>query len=256
MAEYTAIFTKPYADGYEDLPSQDTPITAQTLNDKDDALEHIEDYLSTYDIPSDASEVSYDNTSGGLVANSVQSAIEELVGKKANASCLAYVNTAEGLIFPDIASKEFAIGDHFMHKGKFCTAIATIAQGATLTKNTNYVEGNISDYITSKDITADLTWNTSGNTFAHKSASLCGNVITINVRFSATVVSANHVLVEIPDKYMPKSGWYFGMIMKSWSGTPISAVVYKLNATGQLYLPAVTGFETGQGYIGSFTYII
>ena len=49
MANYTKVFTKPYADGYEDLPSQNTPITAETLNDKDDTLEHIEDYL--YDNP-------------------------------------------------------------------------------------------------------------------------------------------------------------------------------------------------------------
>lgn len=49
MANYTKVFTKPYADGYEDLPSQTTPITAETLNDKDDTLEHIEDYL--YDNP-------------------------------------------------------------------------------------------------------------------------------------------------------------------------------------------------------------
>lgn len=49
MANYTKVFTKPYADGYEDLPSQNTPITAETLNDKDDTLEHIEGYL--YDNP-------------------------------------------------------------------------------------------------------------------------------------------------------------------------------------------------------------
>lgn len=45
MANYTPIFEKPYPEGYEDLPLETTPVTAQTLNDKDDALEHIEDYL-------------------------------------------------------------------------------------------------------------------------------------------------------------------------------------------------------------------
>ena len=45
MAQYEKVFTKPYEDGYENLPSQNTPITAQTLNDKDTAIEHIEDFL-------------------------------------------------------------------------------------------------------------------------------------------------------------------------------------------------------------------
>lgn len=46
MAQYERIFEKPYEDGYEDLPSQNTPITASTLNDKDAAIEHIEDFLN------------------------------------------------------------------------------------------------------------------------------------------------------------------------------------------------------------------
>ena len=83
MAEYTAIFTKPYADGYEDLPSQNTPITAQTLNDKDAVIENIESYLSGNDIPSDAEELSYDNTVSGMTADNVQSAIDELNDAKA-----------------------------------------------------------------------------------------------------------------------------------------------------------------------------
>lgn len=44
---YTRIFEKPYEDGYKDKPFETTPVTASTLNDKDDALEHIEDYLET-----------------------------------------------------------------------------------------------------------------------------------------------------------------------------------------------------------------
>ena len=82
MAQYTAIFTKPYEDGYENLPSQNTPITAETLNDKDDAIVNIETYLSGNDIPSDAEGLSYDNTDSGLTADNVQSAIDELADEK------------------------------------------------------------------------------------------------------------------------------------------------------------------------------
>lgn len=45
MANYTPIFEKPYPNGYEDLPSETTPVTAETLNDKDDAIVNIESYL-------------------------------------------------------------------------------------------------------------------------------------------------------------------------------------------------------------------
>lgn len=43
------------------------------------------------------------------------------------------------------SSQAYAVGGHFYKDGKFCTAIAQIASGATFTKGTNYVEGTIAD---------------------------------------------------------------------------------------------------------------
>ena len=43
------------------------------------------------------------------------------------------------------ASQAYAVGEHFIRGGKFCTAIAAIASGATLTQGTNYVEGTIAE---------------------------------------------------------------------------------------------------------------
>lgn len=48
------------------------------------------------------------------------------------------------------ASKAYAVGEHFIRNDKFCTVIAAIASGATLTLNTNYVEGTIADNITKR----------------------------------------------------------------------------------------------------------
>lgn len=42
---YTPNFTPTYENGWEDLPSENTPITAEALNNYDEAIEHIEDYL-------------------------------------------------------------------------------------------------------------------------------------------------------------------------------------------------------------------
>lgn len=49
---YTKNFTPEYEDGWENLPSEDTPITASALNNYDDAIEYIEDYLEDNDIVS------------------------------------------------------------------------------------------------------------------------------------------------------------------------------------------------------------
>lgn len=43
------------------------------------------------------------------------------------------------------ASQPYAVGEHFIRNDKFCTAIASIASGATLTQGTNYVEGTIAE---------------------------------------------------------------------------------------------------------------
>lgn len=43
------------------------------------------------------------------------------------------------------ASKRYEIGNHFIKDGYFCTAIAVIASGATLTLNTNYTRGDIAN---------------------------------------------------------------------------------------------------------------
>lgn len=48
------------------------------------------------------------------------------------------------------SSRDYAVGEHFYKNGEFCTAITSIAQGATFTLGTNYVEGTIADSITDK----------------------------------------------------------------------------------------------------------
>lgn len=43
------------------------------------------------------------------------------------------------------ASRAYAIGEHFIRDGAFCTAKTAIASGAAFTLNTNYTAGNIGD---------------------------------------------------------------------------------------------------------------
>lgn len=46
MSEYTKKFVNPYPNGWKDLPSHETPVTANALQEHTDAIESIEDYLN------------------------------------------------------------------------------------------------------------------------------------------------------------------------------------------------------------------
>lgn len=128
MAQYEKVFTKPYEDGYENLPSQNTPITASTLNDKDTAIEHIEDFLDGQEFPT----------------------AEEKAAWNAKADITSIGIDESGRT---TASKAYAIGEHFYKDGKFCTAKTAIASGGTFTLNTNYEEGDISTSLKSAEDT-------------------------------------------------------------------------------------------------------
>lgn len=51
---YSKGFTNPYPSGWENLPSEDTPVTAEALQAHTDAIEHIDDYLFDNQIESKA----------------------------------------------------------------------------------------------------------------------------------------------------------------------------------------------------------
>ena len=61
---YEKVFTPLYEDGWEDLPSESTPITAQALDNYDEAIENIEDYLENNPIENANANLAdeYDNT--------------------------------------------------------------------------------------------------------------------------------------------------------------------------------------------------
>jgi hypothetical protein len=89
-----------------------------------------------------ASPVHYNLLAMDLNGNFIDS------GKKA--SDLTPVSATGTVEAESTASQAYAIGEHFLRNGKFCTAIADIASGAALTLNTNYVEGTIADVLANK----------------------------------------------------------------------------------------------------------
>lgn len=89
-------------------------------------------YIVTDDNTIAAADVSYDNSASGLTASTTQAAVDELADGKANQSQLAYVESGT------TASRAYAEGEYFCRDGQTCRAKTAIAQGATLTLDTNY----------------------------------------------------------------------------------------------------------------------
>lgn len=79
----------------------------------------------------------------------IRADVQEAIADKADQDALAPVENGS------TASQAYAIGEHFMRDGAFCTAIAAIASGGSFTLNTNYVVGTIADAFSS--LSSDLT---------------------------------------------------------------------------------------------------
>lgn len=82
--------------------------------------------------PTDGQVLTYNGTTGKWGNQTPSGVAESVVGTVENGTT---------------ASQPYAVGEHFIRNDKFCTVIAAIASGATLTQGTNYVEGSISQAI-------------------------------------------------------------------------------------------------------------
>ena len=140
MAQYEKIFTKPYEDGYENLPSQNTPITAQTLNDKDTAIEHIENFLDGKEVLTPTEKTDF----GGAVNKITEN---EQNGYLKNKNLLSGIeNGTINSSGTDIANIQYARNVGFIPviSGKTYTMSLTPTGGKTIRISTNLFESLIS----------------------------------------------------------------------------------------------------------------
>lgn len=79
MAEYTKVFENPYPDGWKNLPNEETPITADALQEHTDAIENIEQYLADNPISGgggSSADVKYYERNGFLSKNLLNPTME------------------------------------------------------------------------------------------------------------------------------------------------------------------------------------
>lgn len=389
MAQYERIFEKPYADGYENLPSQNTPITAQTLNDKDAAIEHIEDFLDGKEFPTSLADLSDDSThrlvtdtektawngavsdidyyeqNGFLSKNLFELDIDtssvpenitytdngdgtvtvsstaaggarylilgtytvkqnqtiKLVGCPSNGGSqthrlvltysgsvlvsdngngVTYTNdsgsditvnvsvriaanyVSSGLLFKPMismdanitysdymqyadsnveltsnrvyisaigtnesgrttASKAYAIGEHFYKDGKFCTAIASISSGATLTLNTNYVEGTIANAVRYEQTVINMS---EGLTYTARDVLRNGRVADIYIYMTAPDTSLTSVLIGTTP-FKPQNNFAFLPVYSGAEPYEIVGSVFIRKNTGEIVLSRNSSVASG-----------
>ena len=91
-------------------------------------------YVTDQDLPTTYAQLDDSTTAADKVWSS-----QKVNTQKADNSVIAPVENGA------TASRAYAIGEHFIRNGAFCTAKTAIASGATLTQGTNYNVGNIAN---------------------------------------------------------------------------------------------------------------
>jgi hypothetical protein len=100
------------------------------------------------------------------------------------------------------ASQAYAIGEHFYKNGKFCTAKAAIAQGASFTLGTNYVEGTIADILNEIDIPFTVGSDFELSTGVNRITKLVGDfyIISLNIKVKNNIsASSNSIILSFND---------------------------------------------------------
>lgn len=125
---YTPVFQKPYPDGWENLPSEDTPITAEALDGYDEAIKNIEDYLRDNDIveieanPQDASTES-------LTKIGIGGTVYAVSGDSATVLTSTLSAGSTSLTFSNVAITTTAMYDVYADKYGFTPTNITITTG-------------------------------------------------------------------------------------------------------------------------------
>lgn len=164
--------------------------------------------------PTDGQVLTYNGTTGKWGNQTPSGVAESVVGTAENGAT---------------ASKAYAVGEHFIRNDKFCTVIAAIASGATLTLNTNYVEGTIAEAVANK-------YNYS--TTEH----VCGTWIDGKTLYERTFEAG----------YLPNSTYTFystGIPISSFPLTNIKRIFgIAVSSSDVLPLPFANGGQNSQAY--------
>ena len=100
-------------------------------------------------------------------------------------------------------SKSYAVGEHMIRGGKFCTVTSSVTTASTWTLNTNYVEGTIADNLAPLDIA--ITPPTGVTYNVHTRAYRIGNmgIMVFDETVASVSGGGNTQIGAIDSKYAP-----------------------------------------------------
>ena len=133
------------------------------------------------------------------VSDSVTEQIASLDAQKADNSVIGNVEDGAN------ASQPYAVGEHFIRNGKFCTVTQAISSGDILTENTNYISGDVASILSYEDgqctlptssPLANVTIDSSANSVM-KYGKVCFVDVVIIVAEDTTTSAARNV-VDLP----------------------------------------------------------
>ena len=125
---YTPTFTPEYEDGWENLPSEDTPITAEALNGYDGAIEAIETYLSNNDIVSVEANPQ-DASTDSLTKIEIDGTVYSVSGDSATVLTSTLTSGSTSLTFSNAAITTTAMYDVYADKYGLTPTNMTVTTG-------------------------------------------------------------------------------------------------------------------------------
>ena len=210
-------------------------------------------YTATADIAAGADIVTTGEGKNADVSSNVTqqitAAVQQLTNSKVDNSVIGTVEDGT------TASRAYAVGEHFIRNGAFCTVTQAISSGGTLTEGTNFINGDVAGLFARYDCKSELT-PASNVTITDSYKCLCGNLLTYQLKLSATEnLAVNDNLIN--------SG-----LIKAFSSSPGIATAVFCDTDGNDYivrywsqsgnpiLRVFTAIPSGKEIRGTISYII
>lgn len=147
-------------------------------------------------------------------------------------------------------TKSYAVGEHMIKGGKFCTVTVAVTTSSTWTLGSNYVEGTIADLC--KFFTAGLSSEV--GTISNATAYQAGNLVSYMFRFSPTddIVAGTNIAIGMKNPFVA----YNCMAAALFTDANYNTYRVVLNYTsGTAYFKVLDNIPAGTNIRGSITYI-
>jgi hypothetical protein len=153
-------------------------------------------------------------------------------------------------------TKAYAVGEHFIRNGKFCTVTVAVTTSSTWTLGSNYVEGDVADELTYNESSISISDNELFSSLPTNIVCKSGNIKQIvfhGVINTGKTVSAWSSFGTIPSGYRPKTAQFlYARLTKSNSDIHFARLQIGTNGT----VSPDEELEAGDRLIVNATYIL